>query len=166
MDERCKVIQVKVDECNVQLNDIKKQMATAKGTRLNSLKQKALMVLRRRKMYETQLNNVMNQQFNVDQMAFAAESIQTTVNTVQAMKVGVQAQQEFMKGFNFGQMEDMMDDMKDLMADMEEINEVMNRDFGVEFDEAALMGELDELEEELAIESLNEGLGIPSYLPA
>ena len=66
LDQRGKVIQGKVDECNVQLQDIKKQMATAKGARLNSLKQKALQVLRRRKMYDQQLGHVMNQQFNVD----------------------------------------------------------------------------------------------------
>jgi len=53
MDARCKVVQVKVDECNVQLNELKKQMASAKGTRLNALKQKALQILRRRKMYDT-----------------------------------------------------------------------------------------------------------------
>lgn len=53
MDARQKVIQVKIDECNAQLNELKKQMATAKGTRLSALKQKALQILRRRKMYDT-----------------------------------------------------------------------------------------------------------------
>ena len=42
MDARQKVIQVKIDESNAQLNELKKQMATAKGTRLSALKQKAL----------------------------------------------------------------------------------------------------------------------------
>lgn len=42
MDKRGKVIQTKIDECNVQLNDLKKKMSTAKGTTLNSYKQKAL----------------------------------------------------------------------------------------------------------------------------
>ena len=60
MDARQKVIQVKVDECNVQLNEIKKQMAGAKGARLGTLKQKALQILRRRKMYDTQLGQIMN----------------------------------------------------------------------------------------------------------
>ena len=60
LDARAKVIQVKVDECNVQLNELKKQMATAKGTRLNTLKQKALQILRRRKMYDNQLGQVLN----------------------------------------------------------------------------------------------------------
>ena len=50
-------------------------MATAKGTRLKTLKQKALQVLRRRKMYDSQQGHLMNQQFNVDQVAFANESM-------------------------------------------------------------------------------------------
>ena len=50
------------------------------------------------------------------------------------------------------QMEDLFDDMADMMADMEEINECMGRAYNVEFDEGELMGELDELDEELAME--------------
>ena len=57
-------------------------MAGAKGQRLATLKQKALMIIRRRKMYDSQLNQVMNQQFNIDSVAFAQESIQDTINTV------------------------------------------------------------------------------------
>ncbi len=53
LDSRVKVIQVKVDECNKQLAEIKNQMKGAKGARLNTLKQKALMILKRRKMYDT-----------------------------------------------------------------------------------------------------------------
>ena len=62
-------------------------------------------------------------------------------------------------------MEDLFDDMADMMADMEEINEVMGRAYNVEFDEGELLGELDELDEELAAEQLDEGLGVPSYVP-
>ncbi len=121
MDSRVKVLQVKVDDCNLELAELKKQMAGAKGTRLNTLKQKALQILRRRKMYDTQLGQVMNQQFNVDQVAFAQESIQTTINTVQALKAANVAQQAVMKNFNMDEMEDLFDDMADMMADMEEI---------------------------------------------
>ena len=62
-------------------------------------------------------------------------------------------------------MEDMFDDMADMMADMEEVNEVMGRNYNVECDENELLGELDELDEELAAEQLDEGLGMPSYVP-
>ena len=63
------------------------------------------------------------------------------------------------------QMEDLFDDMADMMADMEEINEVMGRSYDCQFDENELMGELDELDEELAAEQLDAGLGMPSYVP-
>ena len=63
------------------------------------------------------------------------------------------------------QMEDLFDDMADMMADMEEINEVMGRTYNVEFDENELLGELDELDEELAMDQLDAGLGVPSYVP-
>lgn len=33
-------------------------------------------------MYDAQLGNIMNQQFNVDQVQFASESIQGTIETV------------------------------------------------------------------------------------
>ena len=140
-------------------------MATAKGTRLKTLKQKALQVLRRRKMYDQQLGHVMNQQFNVDQVAFAQESIADTINTVSAMKEANIQQKEMMKGMDMDEMEDVFDDMADMMADMEEINEVMGRNYNVDLDENELLGELDELDEELAAEQLDEGLGMPSYVP-
>jgi len=55
--------------------------------------------------------------------------------------------------------------MADMMADMEEINEVMGRTYNVDFDENELMDELNELDEEIVSEQLNEGLGLPSYVP-
>ena len=42
LDTRGKVIQTKVDECNVQLSDLKTKMKTARGAGLNSLKQRAM----------------------------------------------------------------------------------------------------------------------------
>ena len=82
-----------------------------------------------------------------------------------ALKEANTQQKEMMKNFNMDQMEDLFDDMADMMADMEEINEVMGRAYNVDFDENELMGELDELDEELAMEQLDEGLGAPNYVP-
>ena len=64
---------------------VKKEMLTAKGMRKKTLQQKALMLLKRRKMYDQQLGHVQSQQFNIDQVAFTAESIQDTLNTVSKM---------------------------------------------------------------------------------
>ena len=101
----------------------------------------------------------------MDQVAFAQDSIQDTINTVAALKSANVAQKEVMKNFNMDQMEDLFDDMADMMADMEEINEVMTRTYNCDYDESELLGELDELDEEIVSEQLNEGLGLPSYIP-
>mgnify|MGYP001181921260 FL=1 len=108
----------------------------------------------------------MNQQFNVDSVAFAQESMADTINTVSAMKEANIQQKQMMKQMDMDDMEDVFDDMADMMADMEEINECMGRNFNVEMDENELLGELDELDEELAAEQLDEGLGMPSYVPS
>ena len=63
------------------------------------------------------------------------------------------------------QLEDIYDDMADMMADQEEINEVMARTYDCQFDEAELMGELDELDEEIVSEQLNSDLALPTYIP-
>ena len=46
-------MQKKVDDCNEELMKVKKEMLTAKGMRKKTLQQKALMLLKRRKMYDT-----------------------------------------------------------------------------------------------------------------
>ena len=42
---------------------------------------------------------------------------------------------------------------------------MMGRNFGMEYDEGDLEAELAELDEELISDQLNEGLGLPSYIP-
>eukprot|EP00356_Strombidium_inclinatum_P002560 CAMPEP_0170478692 /NCGR_PEP_ID=MMETSP0208-20121228/183_1 /TAXON_ID=197538 /ORGANISM="Strombidium inclinatum, Strain S3" /LENGTH=223 /DNA_ID=CAMNT_0010750989 /DNA_START=23 /DNA_END=694 /DNA_ORIENTATION=+ len=165
LGERGDVVQKKVDALNQELMQVKKEMVNAKGMRKKTLQQKALHILKRRKMYDNQLGHLQNQQFNVDQVAFANESIQDTLNTVSAMKEAAKVQKAQMDKFDMDQVEDMMDDMADLMADQEDIQEMMGRNFGVDYDEADLMDELNELDEEIIGEQLNEGLGLPSYIP-
>jgi|TARA_B110001450_G_scaffold227273_1_gene226555 hypothetical protein len=47
-----KVGETKLDTVNKQLMEIKNEMKTAKGTRKKALQQKAVNLLRRRKMYD------------------------------------------------------------------------------------------------------------------
>ena len=53
LDERGKVVQAKVDSANKELAAIKEEMRTAKGMRKKQLQQKALQILKRRKLYDT-----------------------------------------------------------------------------------------------------------------
>lgn len=65
------------------------------------------------------------------------------------MKEANKVQKEQMAKFDMDEVEDMFDDMAEMMADQEDIQEMMGRNFGVEYDEADLMDELNELDEEI-----------------
>ena len=52
----------------------------------NAIKARAMRVLKQKKMYETQREQLYGQSFNMEQAAFATQSMQDTVTTVAAMK--------------------------------------------------------------------------------
>ena len=58
MDERSDVLAKKVAGLNTELMAIKKEMLTAKGMKKKQLQQKALHILKRKKMYDGQLGNI------------------------------------------------------------------------------------------------------------
>ena len=75
-----------------------------------------------------------------------------------ALKEATEAQKVQMEKINYDDLEDLYDNMADMMADQEEINDMMQRDFGVdEIDEDEMLDELNELDEELAMEEMNSG---------
>merc|ERR1712014_405641 len=110
-------------------------------------------------------NAVMNQQFNVDSVAFTTESIQDTINTVSALKAANETMKVEAAKLDMDNLEELYDDMAEMMADMEEVQEVMGRTYNCEFDEEGLMDELNELDEEIATEQLAGGNSVPSYIP-
>ncbi len=68
-------------------------------------------------MYDAQLTNVMNQQFNIDQVQFTSETIASTIDTYAALKEATTVQAQEMKKLDMNKMEDLFDDLADLMAD-------------------------------------------------
>ena len=130
-------------------------------------KQRAVQILKRRKMYAGQLEGLMGTQFNVEQMTFATQNIQDTIVTVNAMKEAHKVQTQQLKALKVGDIENMMDDMADMMLDTEEINEVMSRNYACDIDEGELERELEELDDADFLDDLNrDSLAAPSYLPA
>merc|ERR1712194_995317 len=116
-------------------------------------------VLKRKRMYEGQRDQLANQQFNVDQAAFGIESAKATVSTVAALKsANTELKKTIRQDLN---VDDIADDMAELMYDFEEMNEVLGRSFATPeyIDEA----ELDMLDDELEGEIIDED-AVPSYL--
>lgn len=167
MDDRTKAIDEKITACDVE---IKQYMANMKGGRGQSsmAKNRAMQALKRKKMYENQREQILGQQFNIDQMVFNTENMQAQIETVGAMKEANTAMKGQMKQLNLGEVEDLHDDMAELFEDMEEINDLMGRNYACpDIDQSELDDEFAMLEGELALEAEMQALngGIPAYVP-
>ncbi|KAF4671664.1 Proteasome subunit beta type-3 [Perkinsus olseni] len=168
LDSRVELLDKKIKQCDEELIKYKQQMATRSGAA--GAKQRALAVLKRKKMYEAQRDQMMNTQFNVDQAAFTQEQIQTNINVVESIKVANHAMKSQMNELNIDHVEDVVDDMADLMMDQDEINDILGRSYNLPegCDDASLEAEFSMLEEEVAMDKENElrtGPSAPTYLP-
>jgi len=107
-------------------------------------------VLKQKRMYEGQREQLYQQQFNLENAAFTTQAIQDSVVQVQAMQAaGTELKKAFKaKELDINAIEKLQDEMSDLMDISNEINETLGQSYGVpdEIDESELMGELDALE--------------------
>ena len=71
----------------------------------NMVKQRALRVLKQKKMYEGQLEGLRNQSFNMEQANFGIQSMKDTKTTVDAMKLGVKEMKREYKKVDIGKIE-------------------------------------------------------------
>ena len=81
-----------MNKCNADLKPVLEQLKKASKANKKRVQMKAVQILKRRKMYENQLGMIQNQQFNVDQMAFTSESVQSNISMFAAMKDATEAQ--------------------------------------------------------------------------
>ena len=100
------------------------------------------MVLKKRKMYDNQLKNYMSQQMTLDQVAFTAESIQNTIEMGTMMKEVVENQKNVMGTLDIDKLDDLRDEMDELKYESDYMNELLNRDYEIDVDEADLDDEL------------------------
>lgn len=91
---------------DAELKKYKDQMAKMReGPAKNSVKAKALRILKQRKMYEAQVDNLRQQAFNMEQANYATQTLKDTQTTVIAMKEGVKQMQKEFKHINIDQIE-------------------------------------------------------------
>lgn len=163
-------VDARIGKLDAQLAKYKAQMSKMRpGPSQDAVKRRALVILKQKRMYEGQREQLYQQSFNVENAAFAAQNIKDNITQVQAMKA---AHKDFKKAFKAKELDidyidDMQDDMMDMMEMTNEINESLGRAYAVpdDVDESDLMDELDALELELGDESLTEGADAePSYL--
>eukprot|EP00096_Caligus_rogercresseyi_P001551 TRINITY_DN1255_c0_g2_i1.p1 TRINITY_DN1255_c0_g2~~TRINITY_DN1255_c0_g2_i1.p1 ORF type:complete len:223 (-),score=78.55 TRINITY_DN1255_c0_g2_i1:978-1646(-) len=155
VDSRAESIDKKMARLDGELRKYKEQMAKMReGPAKNSVKQKALRVLKQKKQYEAQSDNLRNQAFNMEQTNYATQALKDTKATVNAMKSGVKEMKKEFKNVNIEQIEDLQDDLSDMLEDANEVQDVLGRSYGMpDIDEADLEAELDALGDDFALDT-------------
>lgn len=168
IDSRGESVDKKIARLDQELNKYREQMKKMRdGPSKNMVKQKAMRVLKQKRMYENQRDQLMQQSFNIEQQNFAIQSIKDTKTTVDAMKIGVKDFKKAYKQVNIDQIENMQDDMEDLMEQANEVQEIMGRSYGMpEIDDDELEAELDALGSEIGLDEdtsyLDDAVAAPS----
>lgn len=175
VESRAESIDKKISKLDSELVKLRDQMAKMReGPTKNMLKQKALRVLKQKRMYENQKGQLDQQAFNMDQSNFALQGMKDNQVTVAAMKAGLKTMQREYKKLDIDKIEDLQDQMEDMLDMNNEIQEAMSRQFDTpDIDEADLEAELALLGDELDIGEtdtnyLDEALtapGVPASKP-
>lgn len=155
VDTKADSIDGKISKLDAELRKYKDQMAKMReGPAKNSVKQKALRVLKQRKMYEQQVGSLRQQAFNMEQANFAVQTMKDTQSTVVAMKAGVKTMNKEFKKINIDEIEDIQDEMADMLELTDEVQEALGRSYGMpEVDDDELAAELDALGDEIAADA-------------
>lgn len=167
MGGRLSDLETKIGKLDAELRGYRDKLKNSKSPAVKkNLQKRAMDVLKRKKMYETQRDNLAAQQFNIDQAAFSIESAKANIETVAAMKTAnKELKKTIQKDLDVDAIEDITDDMAEMMDEFNEINEALGRNFATpeEIDETDLEAELEMLGDELE-ELEDEADATPSYL--
>jgi charged multivesicular body protein 5 len=164
IDSRGESIEKKIGKLEQEIAKYSEQMKKMRdGPAKNAVKQKALRVLKQKKVYEQQREALGNQSFNIEQQNMAIQSMRDTKTTITAMSMGLKEMKKEFKKVDLNKIEDLQDDLADIMEQAQEVQDVMGRTYGMpEVDESELEAELEALGDELALDNDTSYLDTPA----
>eukprot|EP00752_Nemacystus_decipiens_P001243 g1242.t1 len=145
---------------------IKAQLLDAKAKSQAKDKRGALFALKRKKMYEGEVNKLNGARMTLESQIIALEGSNMNMQTFNAMRSGAKAMQDARGRLDVDQVDDVMDDIKDEMDIAEQIGDAIARPADDLFDDDALLEELDMLEEADLEEQLLAPPAVPTARPA
>lgn len=171
LQEASQSLEGKIDDLEAKIANADEEARKwiAKKDQVPTAKARAMQVLKRKKMYEQQRDNLLGTQFNVENMQFQAENSQVTLAAVQAMTAAT----EHLKNqkVTVAQVDKLTDDMAELQGDMQDIQAALAAGASTEHeDEAAaeleaLYAREAEREEEDALKILMGGANAAPAAP-
>jgi len=167
VDTRVGSIDVKLASLNAELQGYQAKLAKMRdGPGKTALKQKALKVLQRRKMYEGQRDQLEQQSWNMQQAGMMTDNLKNVMTTVDVMKQTNKSLKQQYGKINIDKIERMQDEMADLMDIGNDIQESISRSYDVpeDVDEAELDAELEALGDEVQLESYGQAEGTPGFM--
>ncbi|XP_077592594.1 charged multivesicular body protein 5 [Stigmatopora nigra] len=168
VDSRGESIDKKIARLDAELVKYKDQMKKMRdGPSKNMVKQKAMRILKQKRMYEGQRDNLMQQSFNMEQTNYSIQTLKDTKTTVDAMKIGLKDMKKAYKQVNIDKIENIQDDLEDMMADANDIQEALGRSYGTpEIDDDDLEAELSALGDEFLMDDDSSYLDEASSTPS
>ncbi|WBW73930.1 ESCRT III complex subunit Vps32 [Schizosaccharomyces osmophilus] len=123
-------------------NEIAKKNATTN-------KRAALAALKRKKMYENELEKIEGSRMNIEQQLYTIQNANLNFETLQAMRQGAEAMKQIQRGVDADKVDNIMDKIRDQQAISEEISAMISTPVGLnaDVDEDELANELDELQQ-------------------
>ncbi|CEM13722.1 unnamed protein product [Vitrella brassicaformis CCMP3155] len=128
-------------------------------------KRGALLALKRKKLFNQELDQLNNARLTLEQQIMTLESAQTQTVAVEALQTGVNAQKIMNQRLNIDKIDNLMEDMQEQQDLQNEVAQVLSSGQPI-MDDDELLNELQELEaEELDNKLLSAGT-VPTGLPA
>eukprot|EP00921_Rhytidocystis_pertsovi_P001220 GHVQ01002070.1.p1 GENE.GHVQ01002070.1~~GHVQ01002070.1.p1 ORF type:complete len:247 (+),score=62.89 GHVQ01002070.1:463-1203(+) len=124
-------------------------------------KRGAMLALRRKKMYEAELESLENSRLTLEQQILTLESAQTQQVAVGALATGVVAQKQLNQQMNVTKIDKLMEDMHEQSDQQKEVAQVLSQGAPI-MDDDELLAELEEME---ALE-LDRQLATASTVPS
>lgn len=138
----------KIKKLDVELARYRDQMKKmSSGAGKKAVEQRALRVLRQKRLYESQLDQLYQQSYNMEQATMTTENLRNTMATVDAMNMANKEMRKTYGKIDLDKIERVQDDMEDLIEQANEVQGSLGRAYGVpdEIDEEELQAELDAL---------------------
>lgn len=131
-------------------------------------KKAAIQCLKKKRLYETQIEQLGNFQLRVHDQMIMVEGAKATTDTIDALKTGSAAVKSIHNSLSIDEIERTMEQVDEHTENMKQIQEALATPVGAaaDFDEDELEAELEELEELEAEELEDELVQPPSAAPA
>lgn len=124
------------------------EVQKAKSFTTSGNRKAALQCLKKKKLYETNADQVANNQLRVHDQIMLLEGATATTQTVEAMRAGANAMKQLQRKTNIDDVDRVMDDINETTDNMRQIQEALGQPLGpsAEFDDDELDKELQEME--------------------